>query len=218
MAPMGDMPNVPRNKMSFCSYMTGLPGQSRESALGSVEYSRRLYRRLGKDPRLFTFTAPMAPFLDPGSIIFENPREHGYSLLYKTLRDHKDALYQPSWKLYLSYHTNWMTRDQIANTTYEAMIEMNKVKSQMGITEPQQAERINYGLIMAWNLMKKIDDIARSTSDPDKRKAEYDKLKTEIRRAKESTKKVKKELRMTRTAGIRLKGALKFLLGRIRDD
>ena len=198
-------------------YMTGLPGQSRESAHGSVEYSRRLYQRLGKDKRLFTFTAPMAPFLDPGSIIFENPKEHGYELLYKTLQDHKDALYQPSWKLYLNYQTDWMTRDQIANTTYEAMIQMNKVKSEMGITEPQQAERINYGLTMAWNLMKKIDSIVESTSDPDRRKTEYDKLKTEIQRAKDSTGKAKKELRMTRTAGIRLRGALKLLLGRKRS-
>jgi radical SAM superfamily enzyme YgiQ (UPF0313 family) len=197
-------------------YMTGLPGQSRESALGSVEYSRRLYKRLGKDPRLFTFTAPMAPFLDPGSIIFENPREHGYRLIYKTLQDHKDALYQPSWKLYLSYNTDWMTRDQIANTTYEAMIEMNKVKSEMGVIAPQQAERVNYGLIMAWNLMKKIDSIVESTSDPAKRNAEYDKLKTEIQRAKDSTGKAKRELRMTRTAGIKLLGALKLLLGRNR--
>jgi radical SAM superfamily enzyme YgiQ (UPF0313 family) len=197
-------------------YMTGLPGQSRESALGSVEYSRRLYQRLGKDPRLFTFMAPMAPFLDPGSIIFETPSEHGYRLIYKTLRDHKDALYQPSWKLYLSYHTNWMTRDQIANTTYEAMIEMNKVKSEMGVIAPQQAERVNYGLIMAWSLMKKIDSIVESTSDPAKRNAEYDKLKTEIQRAKDSTGKAKRELRMTSAAGIKLRGVLKLLLGRNR--
>jgi B12-binding domain/radical SAM domain protein len=198
-------------------YMTGLPGQSPESALGSVEYSRRLYQRLDKDPRLYTFTAPMAPFLDPGSIIFENPQQHGYQLLYKTLQDHKDALYQPSWKLYLNYQTDWMTRDQIANTTYEAMIQMNKVKSEMGITDPQQAERINYGLTMAWNLMKRIDTIVESTSDPNKRDAEYDKLRTEIQRAKDSTGKAKRELRMTRTAGIRLRGALKLLLGRKRS-
>ena len=57
-------------------YMTGLPGQSRESALGSVEYSRRLYQRLGKDKRISTFTSTMAPFLDPGTIIFENPQQH----------------------------------------------------------------------------------------------------------------------------------------------
>jgi B12-binding domain/radical SAM domain protein len=195
-------------------YMTGLPGQSRESALGSVEYSRRLYQRLGKNKRLYTFTAPMAPFLDPGSIIFENPQQHGYDRLYKTLQDHKEALYQPSWKLYLNYQTDWMTRDQIANTTYETMIQMNKVKSEMGITNPQQTERINYGLNMAWNLMKKIDNIVESTSDPDKRNTEYHKLKTEIQRARDSTGKAKNELRMTKTASINLRGVLKSLLKR----
>jgi B12-binding domain/radical SAM domain protein len=195
-------------------YMTGLPGQSRESALGSVEYSRRLYQRLRKNKRLYTFTAPMAPFLDPGSIIFENPQQHGYDRLYKTLQDHKEALYQPSWKLYLNYQTDWMTRDQIANTTYETMIQMNKVKSEMGITNPQQTERINYGLNMAWNLMKKIDNIVESTSDPDKRNTEYHKLKTEIQRARDSTGKAKNELRMTKTASINLRGVLKSLLKR----
>jgi B12-binding domain/radical SAM domain protein len=197
-------------------YMTGLPGQSRESVHGSVEYSKRLYQKLGKPPKLFTFIAPMAPFLDPGSIIFENPSESGYKLLYKSLQDHKNALYQPSWKLYLSYQTNWMTRDQIANTTYEAMIKMNNVKAQMGVTDPQEADRINYGLNMAWNIMRKIDEIVESTRDPMKRKEEYNKLKTEIQRAKISTRKAKNELRMTRTAGIKLRGALRFLLGRNR--
>ena len=78
----------------------------------------------------------MAPFLDPGSIIVENSQQHGYELLYKTLRDHKDALHQPSWKFHLNYQTDWIIQDQIANTTYGAMIQMNKVNFEMEITEP----------------------------------------------------------------------------------
>ncbi len=183
---------------------------------GSVAYSRKLYQKLNNDKRLYTFTTPMAPFLDPGSIIFESPREHGYTLLYKTLQDHKDALYQPSWKLYLNYHTDWMTRDQIADTTYEAMIQMNQIKAEMGVITPPHAEKVNNGLNSAWSLMKKIDSIVESTSDPDKRKAEYDKLKTEISRADQSSGQAKRELRMTRTAGIKLKGALKLLLRKSR--
>jgi hypothetical protein len=50
-----------------------------------------------------------------------------------------------------------------------------------------------------------------------KRKEEYNKLKTEIQRAKLSTRKAKNELRMTSTAGIKLRGALRFLLGRNRS-
>ena len=70
---------------------------------------------------------------------------------------------------------------------------------------------------MAWNLMKKIDNIVESTSNPEKRNVEYDKLKTETQRAKDSTGKAKRELRVTRKAGIKLRGALKLLLGRKRS-
>jgi len=199
-------------------FMIGLPGQSGESALESVEYSRRLYERLGKDGRVYTFTAPMAPFLDPGSLIFENPERHGYTLLYRSLRDHKQALYQPSWKLYLNYHTDWMTRDEIAETTYEAMIRMNQVKAEKGITDPEKAAQIADGLSLARDVMRKIDEIATSKATEDERKREYEKLRLEIQRAKESTVYAKRELRMPGTAGIRVKGGLKYLLRFLRGS
>jgi B12-binding domain/radical SAM domain protein len=106
-------------------YMVGLSGQTSESVLDSVAYTRHLYKEMDNNDKIFTFIAPMAPFLDPGSIIFENPGKYGFTKLYHTLREHKEALYQPSWKLYLSYHTDWMTRDQVAETTYEAMIKVD---------------------------------------------------------------------------------------------
>jgi B12-binding domain/radical SAM domain protein len=146
-------------------FMIGLSGQSSESSLGSVEYSKRLYKKMGGNPKIHTFIAPMAPFLDPGSIIFENPREYGFTLLYKSLREHKEALYQPCWKLYLNYFTEWMTRDEIAETTYEAMIRMNELKAQMGVTDHKKADKITMGLSLARDIMRKIDNIRASTSD-----------------------------------------------------
>lgn len=197
-------------------FMVGLPGQSSGSALDSVEYSRRLYERLGGDRRVYTFIAPMAPFLDPGSIIFENPTQHGFKLLYKTLREHKDALYQPSWKLYLNYHTDWMTRDEVAETTYDAMIRMNELKAEIGITKSEKARQVSEGLKLARNIMGRIDTIVASTSDESERKHLYEELRLEIDRAKKSTGFAKSELRMPGTAGIRLKGALKYLLRRAK--
>ncbi len=197
-------------------FMVGLPGQSSGSALDSVEYSRRLYERLGGDRRVYTFIAPMAPFLDPGSIIFENPTQHGFKLLYKTLREHKDALYQPSWKLYLNYHTDWMTRDEVAETTYDAMIRMNELKAEIGITKSEKARQVSAGLKLARNIMGRIDTIVASTSDESERKRLYEELRFEIDRAKKSTGFAKSELRMPGTAGIRLKGALKYLLRRAK--
>jgi B12-binding domain/radical SAM domain protein len=193
-------------------FMVGPPGQSGESALASVDYSRRLYEKMGRDERIYTFIAPMAPFLDPGSIVFENPQEHGYNLLYKTLKDHKEALYRPSWKLYLSYSTDWMIRDEIAETTYEAMIRMNELKAEMGVTDPGRAALIKQGLSMERDIMRKIDDIIASTSSETERALEYERLRREIEDAKKSTDISKRELRMPGTAGLRLKGALKYLL------
>jgi radical SAM superfamily enzyme YgiQ (UPF0313 family) len=195
-------------------FMVGLPGQTGQSALDSVEYSRRLYEKISSNERVYTFIAPMAPFLDPGSMIFENPNEYGYTQLYRTLREHKEALYQPSWKLYLSYYTDWMTRDEIAEATYEAMIGMNQLKAEAGVTDPQRAGEVTIGLNLARDIMKQLDDIIASTGDEGERALQYRQLRREIEDAKRSTEFAKRELRMPGTAGIRLKGALKFLLRR----
>lgn len=195
-------------------YMVGLPGQTSRSALESVEYSRRLYEKMGRDERIFTFIAPMAPFLDPGSIIFENPEEHGYTRLFSTLREHREALYRPSWKHYLNYYTKWMTRDEIAETTYEAMIGMNELKAEMGVTDQGRAAQVALGLEMARNIMRSMDEIIASTKDESVRAEKYQQLRLEIEEAGRSTGLAKRELRMPGTAGIRLKGAVKYLLRR----
>ena len=193
-------------------FMVGLSQQTGRSALNSVEYSRHLYQKFGKEAGIYTFIAPMAPFLDPGSAIFDDPRRYGYTQLYRTLREHKQALYQPSWKLYLSYHTDWMTRDEIVETTYEAMIRMNSLKAEKGVTDPREASKVAAGLNLARDVMRKIDAIMASTSEETERNRQYQRLRWEIEETKKSTGLAKKELRMPGTAGIRLKGALKYLV------
>ena len=193
-------------------FMVGLSGQTSESALESIEYARHLYDVMDNNSKIFTFTAPMAPFLDPGSMIYEDPEKYGFTRLYSNLREHKQALYQPSWKLYLSYNTDWMTRDQVAETTYEAMIRLNQLKMDVGITSRAHGEKVSYGLDMARTIMHSIDQIIDSTSDPQERQRKYDALKIEIDEAKKSTGLAKRELRMPGLAGIRVKGAVKYLL------
>ncbi|MFC1803310.1 TIGR04190 family B12-binding domain/radical SAM domain protein [Thermoproteota archaeon] len=193
-------------------FMVGLSGQTSESALSSVDYARHLYKKMDNNKKIFTFTSPMAPFLDPGSMIYENPEQYGFTKLYSTLREHKDALYQPSWKLYLSYHTNWMTRDQVAETSYEAMIRLNQLKMDVGIITPSHGEKINYGLSMAREIMHRIDHIIESSNNEEERHIKYNTLKLEIDEANKSTRLTKRELRMPGLAGIRVKGAFNYLL------
>jgi B12-binding domain/radical SAM domain protein len=192
-------------------FMVGLSGQTSESALESIDYTRHLYKKMENDSKIFSFVSPMAPFLDPGSMVYENPSKYGFTKLYHNLREHKEALYQPSWKLYLSYHTDWMTRDQVAETTYEAMIRLNQLKMDVGITSQLHGEKVNYGLNMARDIMHRIDDIIASTGDPNERQVKYDSLKLEIDEAKKSTVLAKRELRMPGLAGIRVKGAISYL-------
>jgi len=197
-------------------FMVGLSQQTSQSALDSVEYCRRLYRKFGEESGIYTFIAPMAPFLDPGSLIFDDPKRYGYTQLFRTLREHKDALYQPSWKLYLSYQTDWMTRDDIAETTYEAMIRMNALKAEYGVTDSGEASKVSAGLTLARDIMRKIDSIIASTSDEAERSRMYQELRGEIEETKKATGLAKKELRMPGTAGIRVKGALKYLVRFLR--
>ena len=98
-------------------FMIGLPKQTRQSALDSAEYSRHLYGLVDNDPRLFVFSSPLAPFIDPGSYAFENPEKEGYILFARTLEEHRTRLASPSWKYVLSYETKWMSRDDIVDAS-----------------------------------------------------------------------------------------------------
>ncbi len=94
-------------------FMVGLPYQNYQSVLDTADYCGHLLERFGEGRRLHPYIAPLAPFLDPGSCVFENPEEFGYTLFYRTLEEHRQALLSPSWKHMLSYQTKWMRRDEL---------------------------------------------------------------------------------------------------------
>lgn len=192
-------------------FMVGLPGQTVDSTLESVEYSKRLLERLSGEGRLHTFIAPMAPFLDPGSLAFEHPARYGYRRLYSSLREHRDALLQPCWKLILNYETRWMTRDQIAEATYKAMMRMNEVKMELGVIDRDVGEKVAEGLALAWEIMRKIDAI--NMLDGEYSKKVYEEFRLEVERSAKWTEYSKRELRPQARAGVRLRGVLKHLLG-----
>ena len=137
-------------------YMIGLPGQTPESVAGTVGYAEKLYRSF-KGKRLFPFISPLAPFLDPGGNAFEDPGKYGYKLLAKGLEDHARLSMMPSWKHVLNYETNWMTRSQIAESTYSAGLGLNDIKRRMGLVSEQVAARTEARIIAARDLMAKID-------------------------------------------------------------
>jgi B12-binding domain/radical SAM domain protein len=140
-------------------FMTGLPKQTYSSVLETVDYCRSLLNRCRPYSKLFPFISPLAPFLDPGSTVFEAPEKHGYRLLYRTVEEHRQALLAPSWKYILNYETEWMSRDEIVYSTYEAGKRLNRLKAEFGLIDPKTAESVEIRLEGAVQMMKEIDRI-----------------------------------------------------------
>ncbi len=151
-------------------YMTGLPFQSKESALNSAKASKSLWNLVDKDDHLFIYNAPFAPFVDPGSRAFENPEKWGYKFFARTLEEHRQLLDNPSWKLVLSYETNLMTRDDIAEVSYDAAIELARMEFECGRTSEETFKSRTARTESARSFMHKVDDIMK-ISDEEERTA-----------------------------------------------
>jgi B12-binding domain/radical SAM domain protein len=138
-------------------FMTGVPGQSFDSVMETIDYSKTLMERF--DQRLALFVSPLAPFLDPGSLVWSDPEKHGYKLLFTDFQSHRDALAAPSWKYTLNYETNWMTRDEIVGSTYEAALRLNKAKFETGRVDKVTFEDVDRRIRKAVDLLQRIDVI-----------------------------------------------------------
>jgi hypothetical protein len=174
-------------------FMLGLPKQTAASALQTVEYCEHLLSATGGDRRLVPFTAPLAPFLDPGSRAFEDPGRFGYRMHCRTLEDHRQALLAPTWKHILSYETAWMDRDLIAATTYETGRRLNRLKARYGIVSRERANETEERIDRALSLMARIDHLL-ATATPGEVDRELLALRDQIERANTSTVCDKQEL------------------------
>lgn len=176
-------------------FMSGLPQQTAESVLGTIDYCESLLRRYGTDGRLAPFISPLAPFLDPGSRGFENPDEHGYRLFARTLEEHRRRLVAPSWKYVLNYETQWMSRDQLVDVTYKAGKRLNRIKAEYGLVSVEQAEATEHRIDWATRLIAEIDHLV-AHAGPDEFQREMSRLRPEIEQANMSTVCDKRELNL----------------------
>ncbi len=166
-------------------FMTGIPQQTPESVLETVPYIESLYEKVGNDKRLLCFSSPMAPFLDPGSRVFDDPAKYGYTRLADTLEDHRQLLVQPSWKYIMNYESDLLTRDQMVDVTYEVGLELNRLKGRIGHIEPEVAERTEMRILEARAAMERIDAIVQG--DPADRQRDLALLKDSVESLSEST-------------------------------
>ena len=121
-------------------FMIGLPQQTYQSVQDTVAYCEHLFAI--SDRRLSCFISPMGPFLDPGSRVFEEPEKFGYRVFARSLEDHRRLLVQPSWERILSYETEWMTRAELVDATYDAAESLNQSKLKYGRISTRRGQAV----------------------------------------------------------------------------
>jgi B12-binding domain/radical SAM domain protein len=139
-------------------FTIGLPRQDYDSVMATIDYCDNLLTRFGDGGRLQPFITPLAPFLDPGSIAFEEPERNGYHLLFRSLEEHRRALLAPTWKYVLNYQTEWMTGDDIVRATYDATVAMARLRAKYGLIQGTDAETLEDTVNQTRRLMAEIDE------------------------------------------------------------
>jgi B12-binding domain/radical SAM domain protein len=173
-------------------FMIGLPRQTYESVLETVDYCEYLLATYGKRKNLHPYIAPLAPFLDPGSTVRERPETYGYRLFARTLADHRQLMETAAtWKDFLSYETKWMTRDEIVDSTYEAALRLNSHKRKHGLIQQRTADLLENRIYRARAQLQRIDDM---TENGQRDSLAWHNLQDELRGALMSTLYHKEEL------------------------
>lgn len=124
-------------------FMIGLPLQTPSHADKPASYLLHVTQEAGVKGRVDAFVAPLAPFVDPGSLAFESPGSYGYMIRWRTLSQHRKALTEVHWKHSLNYRTSWMSREEISESSARAIEEMAKAKLRLELITRDQYELIS---------------------------------------------------------------------------
>jgi len=122
-------------------FFIGMPRQTPQSVADTVTYCEGLLQKFQGRP-ILPLVCPMVPFLDPGSRFFEEPEKHGYTVFFRSLKDHRKAMVEPLWYRRLNYQTRWMSRKQIQEATYESVRRLTVAKGEVQILPPSFAARV----------------------------------------------------------------------------
>jgi clorobiocin biosynthesis protein CloN6 len=114
-------------------FFIGMPYQDAQSVRDTVAYSERLIRKYGGSSSVLPLICPMVPFLDPGCRFFEEPEKHGYRIHHRTLEEHRQAMVEPLWYRRLNYETEWLSRRDIQDVSYEAIERLVTIKGEHGV-------------------------------------------------------------------------------------
>jgi radical SAM superfamily enzyme YgiQ (UPF0313 family) len=143
----------------------GLPGQTPELIMESLDFCGTLMRRFG--PKLNPTLRAIAPMLAPGTYVHGTPARLGYNLLYEELEDHETAMLQPNWRDSLNYETRWMDRQTFTDTAYMALLRLNELKAKHGVVTHHKANAKERHVRNSLAILKLLDEMGGSAfEDP----------------------------------------------------
>ncbi|MCA9901276.1 MAG: TIGR04190 family B12-binding domain/radical SAM domain protein [Anaerolineales bacterium] len=137
-------------------FMIGLPQQTYQSVQETIDYCGTLFHKY--DERFSCFISPLGPFIDPGSLGFEQPERFGYKLRAQTLAEHRELLLKPSWKHILNYETAWMSRHELVEATYDAAEALNGLKLKYGLIAPKDGQKVAAEIAQARQLKDRLNN------------------------------------------------------------
>lgn len=127
-------------------FMIGLPEQTFEDSTMLPQYIRHILSDVvGKKNarKIDYFVAPLAPFVDPGSLVFNYPERFGYNLETRSFEGHYSLIKNNrDWRYMLNYSTRYMSKDDIAKSTYQNAKEVIRLKASFGLIGEETSRKI----------------------------------------------------------------------------
>ncbi len=136
-------------------YFIGMPEQTEQSAMETVEYCERLLQKF-KGANVNPMVCPMIPLLDPASNIFERPDDFGYRIFFRTAEDHRRGLSHASLINRLNYETKWLSRTDLVRVGFQAIKALMSAKAAHGILPGSMVRRYNAKVDDAWEFLQAV--------------------------------------------------------------
>lgn len=191
-------------------FMIGLEGQTPESVDETVAYCGRLMERFGT--RLNPLIGPLAPFIDPGCLNEAEAARRGYTIRFHTLEEYRHALLEPHWRDLLGYETLWMNGAQIVESTYRALLALNRLKGRLGLLDRDYMLDYERLVLQSMDLLERVDALGSMEPGP-VRNAELAACRAESGRLLEASALVKEQIAWpVQGRGLRPLGIMRALL------